>query len=61
MTGVNQLTLCEAEVKKAVQYYFDHVLFRDGQAPRVVSADVERHAQGVFDVTVGVDDSKRGK
>ena len=35
MKGKNKIVLCEAEMREAMQHYFDHVLFREKASPRV--------------------------
>lgn len=39
MTGNNEIILCPAEMHAAIQHYFDTVLFREGQAPKVTSVE----------------------
>lgn len=41
MEGVNEFYLNEATVKTALQYYFDNVLFKAGQSPKVTSVTME--------------------
>jgi hypothetical protein len=38
MVGVNTLTMCEAELVRIVQYYFDTQMFGKGEPPFPVTA-----------------------
>ena len=46
MQGNNKMTFCHAQVVKMVQYYFDNVLFAEGQAPVIEGLAVENYAIG---------------
>lgn len=53
MTGNNKITLCPAEMNKALQHYFDTKLFRKDAAPKVVSvAKAGGINDGVYEINV---------
>ena len=46
MIGTNELRLCAAEMHKAMQYYLDQVVFREGGKSEVVNIDLQDRAAG---------------
>lgn len=52
MKGKNAIVLNGVTVAAALQHYFDTVLFREGQAPKVTGVDQDHNLAGAFRISV---------
>jgi hypothetical protein len=54
VVGNNVMNLNQATMINAVQYYFDNVVFKTGQSPKVISIDPDSKTYNTltFDVAV---------
>lgn len=55
MTGKNKITLCPAEMTRAVQHYFETVLFRKDACPKVSAVRQTTGLDPSFEVDVSGD------